>query len=303
MTDPTDDDDVDDRSRAPAIVYKYLVPDRIDVLANARIRFTPPLNTNDIFEVRQTFDLLAGPKMQALFEETAAQIDFNEAVSGALGDMGLKGIPPDTVKTLYQQLVGGDMETTMRTALSEVVSSQLFPMMNAPNAIDGLLQRTAGDLICLSLAERSDSPPMWAHYAANSAGFVLAFDTNSSLFLLGDDRRQGLRKITYFDGRLGEFMDDPYAALISKLADWAYEREWRLYVKASMADQVVAVGENEVHLVQFPRTAVKKVILGIRTSKEVEEQIRAILDENYQDVPLVRMKPDRSAASLIEVPV
>lgn len=72
------DDQEDDRPLPPSIVYKYVAAQRIDVLRNANIRFTPPLNTNDIFEVRQTFEMLAGPKMQELFTEQAAALDIND---------------------------------------------------------------------------------------------------------------------------------------------------------------------------------------------------------------------------------
>jgi hypothetical protein len=301
MIDQTEPADRSNRPTPPAIVYKYVVPERLDVLTDANIRFTPPLNTNDIFEVRQTFDMLAGPKMRTLFDEQAKKVDVDTALAGALKDTPFAGLSPKVMKRLYRQLTGRDMEDTLRTTMRGLLDTQLFPLMNAPETIDDLLSRLGGRLLCLSLTERPDSPPMWAHYAANSSGFVIAFDTANPFFRRGDaGERQGLQKISYFDGRIAEALDDPYLALISKQADWAYEREWRLYVTADHVGRVLRVGEDDIHLIDFPRPAVQRVILGTRSPPQLETQIKAVLSAQYPGVPLHRVRADRSAAALVE---
>ena len=300
--DPTHEDfAADDQPVAPPLVYKYVVADRIDVLRNAEIRFTPPLNTNDLFEVRQTFDLLAGPKMHALFNETAVQIDTDQTMREVLEEMGLGAIPADAMKAHLSQFMGGDVDDLLRAALGNVVNDALLPMMNSVENIDTMLERLGRNLICLSLTERPDSSPMWAHYGGNSTGFVIAFDSQSAFFRRGDEgERQGLQKITYFDGRIGEPMDDPYRAFISKQADWSYEREWRLYLKADQATRSFTVGDDEIHLVQFPREAVRRVVLGLRASQELEAELAVLLDQEYPEVPLTRVCADRSTATLSE---
>lgn len=291
----------DERPVAPPLVYKYVVADRIDVLRNAEIRFTPPLNTNDIFEVRQTFDLLAGPKMHGLFNETAAQINTDQAMHEALEEMGLGTIPADVMKARLSQFVGGDFDTLLRATLKRVVSDALVPMMNSAENIDALLERLGRNLICLSLTERPDSSPMWAHYGGNSTGFVIAFDSQHAFFRRGGEgERQGLQKIAYFDGRIGEPMEDPFAAFISKQADWSYEHEWRLYLKADQATRSFTVSGDEIQLVQFPREAVQRVVLGLRASQELEDELAALLNFEYPGVPLTRVRADRSTATLSE---
>jgi hypothetical protein len=143
---------------------------------------------------------------------------------------------------------------------------------------------------------------MWAHYAANSSGFVIAFDTGSDFFRRGDHGElQGLHKVEYFDGRVSELIDNPYAALISKQSDWRYEHEWRLYMKAEQATEVLKVDGGSICLVQFPRQSVQRVILGLRSSQELENDLRRVLG-SYPGVPLMRLKADRSTAMLIEEP-
>ena len=96
----------DNRPLPPTIVYKYVAAERVDVLRNGSIRFTPPLNTNDIFEVRQTFEMLAGPKMQELFVQQAAAVDINETLVDAMKDTPLAGMSPDALKQALQNSDG-----------------------------------------------------------------------------------------------------------------------------------------------------------------------------------------------------
>ena len=44
--------------------------------------------------------------------------------------------------------------------------------------IDRLLENLGNRLVCLSLTEKMDISPMWAHYADNSRGFVIAMATD-----------------------------------------------------------------------------------------------------------------------------
>ncbi|WP_267386166.1 DUF2971 domain-containing protein [Sphingomonas sp. GC_Shp_3] len=296
--------EIDARPAPSAVVYKYVAAERVDVLRNANIRFTPPLNTNDIFEVRQTFELLAGPKMQNLFAEQATALNIDETIADALKETPLAGMSVAAVKQFFSATVGGDLETSMRDMLGMVLKDAVFPTMNSPKAMDDLLVKLGSDLICLSLTERFDSSPMWAHYAGNSTGFVIAFDTTSPFFRRGDDgERQGLHKITYFDGKIAEVMDDVYAAFMSKQEDWAYEREWRLYVKANQASKTLTVGTDTIHLVDFPRDAVQRVILGLRASEDLEAAVTELLATDYPHATLTRVQADRATASLAEVSI
>jgi hypothetical protein len=293
----------EERPAPPPLLYKYVIPPRVDVLENAEIRFTPPLNTNDIFEVRQTFDLVAGPKMVAFFKQLEPQVDIEEPLRKALDELGLTRMTNEQAKALVQETGGGDLEATTRSLLSPMLD-RLLSLMNEPEKIDQLLDRIASKHLLLSLTERTDSSPMWAHYAGNSAGFVIAFDTSSEFFRRGEDHeRQALHKVKYFDGRVPEMMDDPFSVFVSKQADWAYEREWRLYVDRDQATRVLHVNDDEIHLGSFPRDAVQRVILGMRASDALAEQLDAILTASYPHCELTRMHADRTTASLIELPV
>jgi len=292
-----------ERATPPATLYKFVVPDRLDVLENACIRFAPPLNTNDLFEVRQTFDMIAGPKMVSFFREVATGIDIEEPLTDALKEVGLGAISNEDAKALIRMMGFGDFEATTRAMLDRFIGA-MPDLMNDPSRIGQLLNKMASNLLLLSLTEKMDSSPMWAHYAANSAGFVMAFDTTSPFFSRGEKSEfNGLHKVRYFDGRVGEILDDPHAALISKQADWSYEREWRLYVGPDKVTRAIQLGEDDVHLVTFPKEALQRVILGTRASAGLENEIRAVLNSNYANAELTRVVADRGKASLAEVSI
>ncbi len=291
----------DGRPIAPALVYKYVAPERTDILENGCIRFTPPLNTNDLFEVRQTFDMLAGPKMRELFEQQKSKLDFDDAIEDALAETSLAGISVDALDALVKSATGADIKKLLSEQLDVVLEDGLYPAMNEPEYIDKLLTDLGSNLICLSLSERMNSPVMWAHYADNSNGFVIAFRTENEFFQRGDEKeRQGLQKIEYFDGRLSEVMDDPFKAFISKQLDWSYEREWRLYLKRQEADQSIAVGNEEILLANFPVDAVERIILGVRASEQLEDVLKNQLSEKYQHARMTRCITDRKTAMISE---
>lgn len=291
------------RPAPPSTLFKYLHPDRLDVLTQGFIRFTPPLNTNDIFEVRQTFDLFAGPKMKELFEIENQSIDIDELLNEQLVQSGLPFSLAE-VKSFISNLYGMDASSFAQVAMKEILAETIYPMMNSPKVIDELLERLGSRQLCLSLTEKMDSSPMWAHYADNSKGFVIALDTDKSFFKRGDnDERQGLHKVAYFDGRIAEMIDSPYDALISKQADWAYEREWRLYTKAEDADRVISNDDDEIHLVAFPTDVVNRVILGVRSSSSLEENLKTIVRDRLPNAQLTRLVADRASTSLVETPV
>lgn len=70
MAETFDLDDFDNPPPPPRFLYKYLSAERVgNVLEGGTVRFTPLINTNDTFEVRSTFEKLAGPKFILMLSE------------------------------------------------------------------------------------------------------------------------------------------------------------------------------------------------------------------------------------------
>lgn len=194
----------------PRFLYKYLSVERVgNVLERGTVRFTPLLDTNDTFEVRSTFDKLAGPKMLAMLAEqmdsTLSEDSVRKLTADMLKENGLGWLPPDLAIKLAEQHYGGNFMGLLRSQMQQAVDSMLVPHFNDPENAKKLLEKLGRDLLCFSLSERMDNPPMWAHYADNNAGFVVAFDTEHAWFRQrkGGEKTR-LQKVAYFDGSVAQ---------------------------------------------------------------------------------------------------
>jgi Protein of unknown function (DUF2971) len=293
----------------PRYLYKYLSAERVgNVLEGGTVRFTPLLDTNDTFEVRSTFDRFFGPKALSLLAEKMDNALSEDALRNMTAEFlrkhGLERLAPDLVLRIAEQHYGGNLRGLLRSQMQHAVDSLLVPNLNNPESAQKLLEEFGRGLLCFSLSERMDSPPMWAHYADNNAGFVVVFDTEHAWFRQrksGDKNR--LQKVAYFDGKLDEPLDNPEAAFISKTTDWSYEREWRLYIKDGEADMNVGSAEAPIHLVEFPPEAIDRVILGINTRPEVATHIFKTVANRYPHATITRAVPNRWSHTYDEVHV
>lgn len=292
----------------PRYLYKYLSAERVgNVLEGGTVRFTPLLDTNDTFEVRSTFEKLAGPKMLAMLSEQMDSTLSEDSVRKLTADMlienGLGWLPPDLAIKLAEQHYGENFMGLLRMQMQQAVDRMLVPHFNDPENAKKLLEKFGRDLLCFSLSERMDNPPMWAHYADNNAGFVVAFDTEHAWFR---QRKSGkktrLQKVAYFDGKLEEPLENPQAAFISKTTDWFYEREWRLYIKNGEADLIVGSAEAPIQLLEFPPEVVDRVILGAKARPEVAARIREAVANRYPHATVTRAVPNRDSHTYDEVP-
>ena len=300
--------DFDNPPLPPRFLYKFLSAERVEnVLEDGTVRFTPLLDTNDTFEVRSTFDKLAGPKMLAMLseqmDETLSEQAMLQMSADILRQNGLNFLDPEFVLKLADEHYGGNLMGLMRSHMQNAVDSVLVPYFNDPSNVREILENLGRNLLCFSMSERMDSSPMWAHYASNHTGFVVAFDTEHTWF---HQRKSGektrLQKVAYFDGKLEEPLQSPQDAFISKTTDWSYEREWRLYIKDGEADSIVGSLDEPIHLLEFPPEAVNRVILGSKTRPDIVARIRKVMNFRYPNAQLMRAVPDRHSHTYDEIP-
>ena len=303
-------DDFENPPPPPRYLYKYLSAERVgNVLEGGTVRFTPLLDTNDTFEVRSTFDKLAGPKMLSVLRQEALGItteeSVREVVAEKLKEIGHGSFSSDEALKLIEEHYGynvNDLIGLLQQQMQEAVESVLVPHFNNPENGKKLLEKLGRDLLCFSLSERMDNSLMWAMYADNNAGFVVAFDTENAWF---HQRKSGektrLQKVAYFDGKLDELLENPQAAFISKVTDWVHEREWRLYIKNGEADLTVGNADDPIQLLKFPPEAVDRIILGAKTRPEIADRIRDAVASRYPHAPVMRAVPNRQSHTYDEV--
>jgi Protein of unknown function (DUF2971) len=293
--------------KTPSYLYKYLSAQRIEsILERGTVRFTPLMNTNDTFEVRSTFEKVAGPKFLKLLAEKLMQVlsedSIHKMLNKFLSENGFQLLSSSLVINLAEQHYGQNFFDLLHRALQFAVDNALVPKLNDPRSTDEFLEQMGRELLCFSVSERMDSAPMWAHYADNNRGFVVAFLVNHAWFSRrSDGQKTKLHKVSYFDGRANELLDNPQAAIASKMADWSYEREWRFYIKEDQADSIVGDPDDPIHLLKFPPEIVDRVILGTNTNNVTRNRIAAILASKYPHARLTRAMPSRTDHTYNEV--
>jgi len=261
------------------------------------------LNTNDSFEVRSTFKKLFGPKMASLFRESwkemSTETAIKEMIATQLHEMGLGGLDVGVALQMLEAAHGGDVISLLKRQAEEHIENDFIPAMNSPETAMGIVERVGNKLLGFSLAEEADNAMMWAHYAGNHTGLVVAFDTSISWFA-GDktNGRSPLQQVVYRDELLDEPLDDPRAAFVSKTKIWEHEREWRMYADVELAPKVVGTVEDPVHLFSFPEDAVCQIIVGHKASQETVAAVRSAAQEGMPEAETLRAVPDRATASM-----
>jgi hypothetical protein len=263
-------------------LYKYLVPERFDVLRNAKIRFSQHMALNDPFEMKPYFEGLASDLFLTQF--------FNASWE-AYGEDALKlidGLIPDVLKDEYYK---STMEQSKHEnpGIDLLLSTHKEKMPELRNVMFTSFNDGVG-VLCLT--EERDNLIMWAHYANNYKGFVIEFDDKHEFFHEKDSSMGKLgriRRIDYSEDRPNHasFTDlTPAEIFFLKSDDWAYEKEWRMLkpLPVEDADKVNRDADGQpVYLFSFPPECVTGVIFGSRMPDDVRNNFLEFLstDRRY----------------------
>ena len=262
------------------ILYKYLPPERVDVLRDRRIRLTQPAEFNDPFDCSPSFTTL---------DATGVSVDDVGAACGPGGDKGC----------LDAQL--HVLQTIMRLQDHQAVG--VLSLAERPDNV--LMWAHYG---------RSHRGFVIGFDTRNPF-----FMEDAHLAKVGYARARPSRSYD-FTGHLGQSvtvlgpagdrtkLDDDW--LFTKSCDWKYEREWRLIKSLSSpttsACSVIArTNALPIHLFPFPESAVTAVILGCNAWNALHPVIGTILRETpaYRHVMLWQTDADDRTFRLIQSPL
>lgn len=275
-------------------LYKYLSPDRVDVLRDARIRFTQPNALNDPFELKPFFKTIFN--MDTFRETIRSKMDFRPALLNKYeempSDVRTKLSPDQFVSLALQHMEQNksEYEALFNKNIDEMIDMMPALSVRLRSILHGGLGSGVG---ILSLSEDSVSDLMWAHYARDHSGFVVGFDENSRFFhsqRSDKDEFFRLRKVNYIGNRLSfesfeQMIDDENELFTSKLDSWEYEKEWRILIP--LFERTPEIDATEpIHLFAYPRSAVRAVILGHKSSSKLRDDVCAIVDKEpeYKNV-------------------
>ncbi|MDW5287104.1 DUF2971 domain-containing protein [Alteromonas macleodii] len=250
------------------MLFKYLPAERIDVLENLKIRFSPLGSLNDPFEAQPLIDL---------GEEREQQINTISINLEALWER-----TPDDEKT--------EENRALLESEKEKLLVDLHEMTSPFNVGQELVSRFSDMLGILSLSRTADNLLMWSHYAQEGKGFVIGFDEKHKFFNQSD--QTGLKTnpvpVVYTNKRSHV---DPgekryYEKLLGeKPRDWAYEEEERIF--RFFPDNGNSVGFDDfglaINLISIPKEAIKSVCIGYKVTSEFQKRILSAISEN--DIP------------------
>lgn len=273
-------------------VYKYLTPERIDVVSSARIRFTQAGALNDPFELKPFFKTILNSN--TFRAEMRRHLDLEKELSDRYESM------PAAVKgrfsrTAFVTEAMSELSNNREKfeALFELEAARSLEMQEsiAPDMRLDIHQRLGSDFGILSLTDDPSNELMWAHYASSHFGFVLEFDESSPFFSSqrsANDEFYRLRPVKYLAQHLSaesfEEINTEHL-LVSKRDVWAYERELRMLIPLANRKPELS-GIEDIHLVPFPKSMLKRIIFGVRSTQGTIDQALATLaaDHDYRHV-------------------
>lgn len=267
--------------QAPKKLYKYVEPERVDILENNLIRFTQPSAPNDPF------------KLRPLFEELFTEEDLSSLTKPSFDviEEGLRkeylNLPADqqaqmTVEQLIEAVRANPqlVEMQLKKIEPQIRKKMVELTPGVQKKLSKALQARVG---ILSLSESIEHPSLWDHYSSSHKGFVIELDATHEFFNCPRSESDGffrLREVTYANrstqGRiLSELKSED--VLVSNEASWSYEKEWRMLLPLESAVKILADDGDEIYLCSIPASAITGIIMGASASSQLHQEIMNLL--------------------------
>lgn len=248
-------------------LYKYLHSDRIDVLANSRIRFTQAAALNDPFE--------SYPSGMTLEKSLIDYIISNLLTDGM--------IPQKRTDIGTQQHARKFVENSIQSSrydygflsLSEN-RNELLMWSHYCDSHKGFVVGFNGDHNYFQDRTRNwMASPVPVAYSAI---------------------RPSLPKIKDWG-----VLNVAESVLLTKSEHWRYEKEWRMVAELKYASETIGVEKaNRVCLFDFPSDCVTEIILGCQMDKLKQSEIREVLKDKY---PLAKLYQARLSDTKFDIDI
>ncbi|WP_429172935.1 DUF2971 domain-containing protein [Aeromonas rivipollensis] len=259
------------------MLFKYLAPERIDVLEFNNIRFTQPAEFNDPFELKPVISTLASrDEMDRMMSQEMEYTIQNE----------LEKLPPEIRKLIPKT----QLEALIRNKYSEHWPEIEEQFKSIGVSLAQTFVEKSNELIgVLSLTENYSNLLMWSHYASSHKGFCIGFDENNHFFnrkRSHADEFYHLRKVEYVEDRPTSRVTQITGTelFLVKSNHWFYEQEWRICALLNDANITIESNPYPIHLFSFPRSAVKEVILGACMENETKQRLLNVINSKYEHV-------------------
>lgn len=249
--------------------YKFVSStSAVENICRGRLKFTPISELNDPLEMLPIADALKVResllkiRQSGLSPEQFRWLKHQEATIDLLAPE-LKAIsaPPD-IDTANEQL-------------RSLVYDDTSNLLQFHRRVVDKIRKNVG---ILSLTSRYDSLPMWAHYAENAQGYVVAFNDLISAFP-GDQTGSLLHlKPVKYSNEIDGMTFDPTTQdnlFFSKTTDWSYEHEWRVVASLEGCNHL---DHSDLYIREIEKTHIAGVIVGWKVQEHEFQRIRELVE-------------------------
>ncbi|REE17750.1 hypothetical protein B0G71_0715 [Paraburkholderia sp. BL27I4N3] len=286
------------------VFYKYMSAATAHaVLGNQTLRWSTPGTLNDPYDMQ--FDL-----RYEVDRDVVRRLALNklwEAYCGAPVAVGnILGLLIQALRVQVPNMQRAEFETEHAKAIFDGLDrlEAALPRLNAD--VRGHL--ATSKILCLT--ETPDNSVMWTHYADTHRGVVIRLRDYPEL----DSPYRTAKPVKYVAEAPhlvdAEFLADMLSgrtsfdtnALLERLvytksADWAYEREWRIY---SGNGRNKAAAHEDLRFGSFELDA---VLFGLNTSDESRSSLTQLVRKLYPHAELLCAKRNPDAFGMIFTPV
>lgn len=268
----------------PTNLYKYC-PARLSFFENQMIRFTPPVELNDIYDCMVS--------ISGLFPENKTWQEIE-----------------DMIRTSTQQLPSYDAYIALErmryfyhnrgnpSVALEIVKANEELKTKSRYIAEAAYKINSFGVLCLS--EVPDSNLMWAYYADKHQGYTLELDPahdffHKQRFLYSD--LDPVQPVRYVETRLEmatmELPDNRLEILFTKASCWQHEKEWRMILGS--IDSLPLVNGLK-GLVPIPNELIKSITLGANASQDLVRNAKFFCQR--RNIELKKIVPDHSTFQL-----
>jgi len=245
----------------PSSFFKFVSPERKDILINGKIRFAPIGEFNDPFELEPVITPISRKHIEytlSLSDDKLKTIEFtNEDHNYSLERERLS----DEYKSIYKQKISK------------------YGILSLSSNLD------INQLISISIPDKKDPRSnilMWSHYADSHKGFIIEFDNDfiSGIEIIKVDYSNDRDYLTYEDIDEDHF----HKVFFKKSKEWSYEQEYRAIMPLSDASEVI---DNRFHLFNFNKKSVKSITFGCAMSEKEKNEIIELIENDKEFVSVI----------------
>jgi|HubBroStandDraft_6_1064221.scaffolds.fasta_scaffold259990_2 hypothetical protein len=257
-------------------------------MARGAFKFTPIEELNDSSELTPVMDRVAVRKSLKLLRKhgmTKDQFDWLQRQGAVLDLLSPEEKVLNAPKTLSE---ANRMLSISAYDNLDYMESKLFATIMNIRARVGVL----------SLSQRYDSLPMWAHYAELARGFVVVLEKLEQSFRGDETGSLNVPKPVVYSDEFSGMTFDPSTQdrlFFSKLSDWSYEREWRVVTALSACRRSP---DGKLFLRDVDPVHLTGVICGWMASPDDAASLRIELKRSNPNVKLVSAILDGGKISL-----